>query len=90
MSKNELIALIAEKAGFSKADAERALNATIESITEGMKEHGKVALVGFGTFEAKQRAAREGRNPLTGATVQIAAKVAPSFKAGSKLKEALN
>lgn len=90
MSKSDLVAAIAAKTGFTKADAEKALNATIESITEGMKKEGKVTLVGFGTFESKKRAAREGRNPLTGATVKIAAKNVPSFKAGSKLKEALN
>ena len=90
MSKQELVELIAEKAGLSKADAARALDATMESIKEGLKKEGKVALVGFGTFEAKKREAREGRNPLTGEKVQIAAKVVPSFKAGSKLKEALN
>lgn len=90
MSKNELIAAIAEKTGFTKSDAEKALNATIESITEGLKDEGKVTLVGFGTFEAKERPAREGRNPSTGETIKIAAKIAPTFKAGSKLKEALN
>ena len=90
MSKQELVELIAEKAGLSKADATRALDATMESIKEGLKKEGKVALVGFGTFEAKKREAREGRNPLTGEKVQIAAKIVPSFKAGSKLKEALN
>lgn len=90
MSKNDLIAAIAEKTGLTKTDAEKALNATIESITEGLKEEGKVTLVGFGTFEAKDRPAREGRNPSTGETIKIAAKVAPTFKAGSKLKEALN
>ena len=90
MSKQELVELIAEKAGLSKADAARALDATMESIKEGLKKEGKVTLVGFGTFEAKKREAREGRNPLTGEKVQIAAKVVPSFKAGSKLKDALN
>ena len=90
MSKQELVELIAEKSGLTKADAGRALDATLEGIKEGLKKEGKVALVGFGTFEAKKRAAREGRNPLTGATVQIPAKVVPSFKAGSKLKDALN
>lgn len=90
MSKQELIEVIAEKAGLTKADAARALDATMEGIKEGLKKEGKVALVGFGTFEAKKRAAREGRNPLTGATVKIPAKVVPSFKAGSKLKDALN
>ena len=90
MKKAELVEAVAEKAGLTKADATRALDATLESIKEGLKKEGKVALVGFGTFEAKTRAAREGRNPLTGATVQIPEKVVPSFKAGSKLKDALN
>ncbi len=90
MSKQELIDVIAEKAGLTKADAGRALDATLEGIKEGLKKEGKVALVGFGTFEAKTRAARDGRNPLTGATVHIPEKVVPSFKAGSKLKDALN
>ena len=90
MSKQELVEFIAENAGLSKADATRALDATMEGIKAGLKKEGKVTLVGFGTFEAKKRAAREGRNPLTGETVQIPAKVAATFKAGSKLKEALN
>lgn len=90
MSKVELVEFIAEKAGLTKADAARAVDAFVEGVKTGLKKEGKVTLVGFGTFEAKQRAAREGRNPLTGATVQIPAKIAPSFKAGSKLKEALN
>ena len=90
MSKQELVEFIAENAGLSKADATRALDATMEGIKTGLKKEGKVTLVGFGTFEAKKRAAREGRNPLTGETVQIPAKVAATFKAGSKLKDALN
>ncbi len=90
MSKQELVDYMAENAGLSKADATRALDAFMEGIKEGLKKDKKVALVGFGTFEAKDRPAREGRNPLTGETVQIAAKVAVTFKAGSKLKEAVN
>ena len=90
MSKQELIDGIAEKAGLTKADAGRALDAFMASVTEALKKGDKVALVGFGTFEAKKRDARDGRNPLTGETVHIPAKVVPTFKAGSKLKDALN
>lgn len=90
MSKMELVEFIAKAANLTKADAARALDATIDGITEGLKKEGKVALVGFGTFSAKQRAAREGINPLTKEKIKIAAKVAASFKAGSKLKDALN
>ena len=90
MSKTELVEFIAATAGLSKADAGRALDATIEGITKGLKEDGKVALVGFGTFTAKERAAREGINPSTKETIKIPAKVVAGFKAGSKLKDALN
>ncbi len=90
MSKTELVEFIAAKAGLSKADATRALEATIEGITTGLKKEGKVALVGFGTFTAKKRAAREGINPLTKEPLKIPAKVVTGFKAGSKLKDALN
>ncbi len=90
MSKEDLVEFIAAKAGLTKADAGRALGATIEGITSGLKKSGRVALVGFGTFAAKKRAARKGINPLTGKPLNIPAKMAASFKAGSKLKEALN
>ncbi|NLL01624.1 MAG: HU family DNA-binding protein [Mollicutes bacterium] len=90
MSKLELVEFIAKAANLTKADAARALDATIDGITAGLKKEGKVALVGFGTFTAKKRAAREGINPLTKTKIQIPAKVAASFKAGSKLKDALN
>ncbi len=90
MTKAELVEFIAEKADLTKADAGRALEAMIEGITEGLKKEGKVTFVGFGTFTAKKRDAREGRNPQTGETVKIAARVVPGFKAGSKLKDALN
>ena len=90
MSKTELVDFIADKAGLTKADATRALDATLEGITEGLKNEGKVALVGFGTFSAKERAAREGINPLTKEPLSIPAKTVASFKAGSKLKEAIN
>lgn len=90
MSKTELVEFIANKAGLSKADANRALDACLEGIVSGLKKDGKVALVGFGTFSAKERAAREGINPLTKEPLKIPAKTVASFKAGSKLKDALN
>ena len=90
MSKTELVELIAEKAEISKAAASRALDAALEGITTGLKKEGKVTLVGFGTFSAKKRAAREGINPLTKEPLKIPAKTVASFKAGSKLKDALN
>ena len=90
MGKQELVEFIAAKAGLTKADATRALDAAIEGITTGLKKEGKVALVGFGTFSAKERAAREGINPLTKEPLKIPAKTVASFKAGSKLKDALN
>lgn len=90
MTKSELVEFIAENADLTKADAGRALEAMMEGITKGLKESEKVTLVGFGTFAAKKREARTGRNPQTGETVQIAAKIVPSFKAGNKLKDALN
>ena len=86
MSKTELVEFVAAKAGLTKADAQRALDATFE----GLKKEGKVALVGFGTFAAKKREARDGINPLTKEPIKIPAKVVASFKAGSKLKDALN
>ena len=90
MGKAELVLFVAEKAGLSKADATRALDAVLEGITEGLKSEGKVALVGFGTFSAKERAAREGINPVTKEAIKIPAKTVASFKAGSKLKDAIN
>ena len=90
MSKTELVELIAKEAGLSKADAARALDATIAGITAGLKKDGKVALVGFGTFTAKKRDARDGINPLTKEPLHIPAKTVASFKAGSKLKDSLN
>ncbi len=90
MGKQELVEFIAAKAGLTKADAGRALDATVEGITAGLKKEKKVALVGFGTFSSKRRAAREGINPLTKQPLKIAAKNVASFKAGSKLKDAIN
>ncbi len=90
MNKTELIAAIAEKAEISKKDSEKALKALIDVVTDQLKNHDKVQLVGFGTFEVSKRAAREGRNPQTGQTMKIAACKAPKFKAGKALKDAIN
>ena len=90
MNKQELISKIAEKAGISKKDAEKALKAFTDSITKTLKKGGKVSLVGFGTFEVAKRAARTGRNPQTGKEIKIKASKAPKFKAGKALKAAVN
>ena len=90
MNKNELIDAIADEADLSKASASRSLDAAINAITAALKNQDTVSLVGFGTFSVKHRAAREGRNPRSGETIQIAASNAPSFKAGKALKDAVN
>ena len=90
MNKTELVAAMAEKAGLSKKDAEKALNACVESIEEAVKAGDKVSLIGFGTFETRERAAREGKNPRTGEKIKIAASKAPAFKAGKAFKDMLN
>ena len=90
MTKQELVEKMAEKAGITKADAARALEAFTETVTEALKAGEKISLVGFGTFATSERAAREGRNPRTGETVKIAARNAVTFKAGSALKESVN
>ncbi len=90
MKKAELVELVAEKAGLTKADATRAIEALFETVKDAMVKGDKVAIPGFGTFSVGDRAAREGRNPQTGATVQIAACKSAKFKASSALKEALN
>ena len=90
MSKQELVEVMAAKAGLTKADATRALDAYMAAVTEALKAGKKVSLVGFGTYATSKRAAREGRNPRTGETVKIAARTAVTFKAGSKLKDAVN
>lgn len=87
MTKVELIAAVAEKAEISKKDAEKAVNATLQAIAEGMKNDGKVQFAGFGTFEVRERAARKGLNPATGETIDIAACKVPAFKAGKNLKD---
>ncbi len=90
MNKTELVAAMAEKANLSKKDAEAALKAFTESVAAELKKDGKVQLVGFGTFEVSKRAAREGRNPQSGAVMKIAASKAPKFKAGKALKDLIN
>ena len=90
MNKNELIAAMAEKSGLSKKDSAAALEAFTASVEEQLKAGDKVQLVGFGSFEVKERAARTGINPQTKQPVEIAASKAPAFKAGKALKDALN
>ena len=90
MNKSELIDAIAADADLSKADAGKALDATLATITGALKAGDAVSLVGFGTFQVKDRAARAGRNPQTGAEIQIAAAKVPSFKAGKGLKDSGN
>jgi DNA-binding protein HU-beta len=90
VNKSELIDAIAESADISKAAAGRAIDAVVESVTNALKEGDQVTLIGFGTFSVKDRAARTGRNPQTGAEIQIAAAKIPSFKAGKGLKDAVN
>lgn len=90
MNKTELVAAVAEQGEVSKKDAEKVLKAFVDVVTEELKKGEKVQLVGFGTFEVSERAAREGRNPQTGETMKIEACKAPKFKAGKALKDALN
>ena len=90
MNKSELIDAVASSADISKAAAGRALDAMVDTITECLRKGDSVALVGFGTFSVKDRAARQGRNPQTGATIQIPAAKVPGFKAGKGLKDAVN
>jgi DNA-binding protein HU-beta len=90
MNKAELIDAVTTQAGLQKADATRAVDAVFDAITAALKAGDSVALVGFGTFAVKGRAARAGRNPRTGETIEIAASKAPVFKAGKALKDAVN
>jgi len=90
MNKTELVTAMAGAAKLSKKDAEASLKAFIDVVSEELKKGGKVQLVGFGTFEVSERAAREGRNPQTGKTMKIAASKAPKFKAGKALKDLVN
>ena len=87
MNKTELVALMAEEAGITKKDAEKALNAFIGGVQNAVKAGDKVSLIGFGALEARERAAREGKNPQTGAKIQIAACKVPAFKAGKAFKD---
>lgn len=90
MNRTELVAAMAEKTQLSKKDAEAALKAFIDVVSEEMQKGEKVQLVGFGTFEVSERAAREGRNPKTGETMTISASKSPKFKAGKALKDLVN
>ena len=90
MNKTELIAAVAEKAELSKKDAEKAVKAFTDAVSEELVKGGKVQLVGFGTFEVSERAARTGKNPQTGKAINIPACKAPKFKAGKALKDAVN
>ena len=89
MNKTELVAVVAEKAGLKKTDSEKAVAAAIEAVTEALAKGDKVQLVGFGSFEVKERAARTGRNPQTKQEIAIPASKAPVFKAGKALKDAV-
>ncbi len=90
MNKNDLIADVAKKAGLSKTDAAKAVDAFVASVTGALKKGDEVRLVGFGTFAVTKRAASEGRNPRTGAKIKIAASKQPKFRAGKGLKDAVN
>ena len=90
MNKNELISAMSENANMKKIDAEKALKAFIDTVTDELKNGGKVQLVGFGTFEVAERAERQGRNPKTGETITIPASKSPKFKAGRSLKDTVN
>ena len=90
MNKTELIAAVAEKAGLTKKDVEKTITATLETVKEVVAKGDKVQVVGFGTFEVSERAAREGRNPQTGETMEIKASKTPKFKAGKALKDMMN
>ncbi len=90
MNKTELIDAVAEAADLTKAESSRAVDAVVSAITKALKDGDAVTLVGFGTFQVRDRAARTGRNPKTGDTIKIAASKNPSFKAGKALKDAVN
>lgn len=90
MNKSELVASVAEVAQLTKKDAEKAVNAVFASVQKALVEDDKVQIIGFGTFEVRTRAARKGRNPQTGETIEIPASKNPVFKAGKALKEAVN
>ncbi|MCQ2463662.1 MAG: HU family DNA-binding protein [Clostridia bacterium] len=89
MNKNELINAVAAKAEFSKKDAEAAVNAVFAAVTDALAAGDKLSVIGYGTFEVKERAAKSGRNPRTGEAITIAASKVPAFKAGKALKDAV-
>ncbi len=89
MNKTEFVAAVAEKAGLSKKDAENAVSAVFATVTDALVKNEKVQLVGFGTFEVRERAERQGRNPKTGEAMTVAASKVPAFKAGKSLKDAV-
>lgn len=90
MNKNELVAAVSASTGLSKADAAKAVDGVFDTITDALKQNEEVRLVGFGTFSVAQRAATKGRNPQTGAPMDIPASIQPKFKAGKGLKDSLN
>ena len=90
MNKADLVNAIAKDTGLSKKDSEKALNSVVENISKALAKKDKVQLIGFGTFETRKRAARNGRNPQTGKEIKIAASTVPAFKAGKALKEKVN
>lgn len=90
MNKTELVDAVAKSADISKAAANKAVDAVVESVTEALQKGDKVTLIGFGTFEVRERSARTGRNPRTGEEIKIKASKIPAFKAGKKLKDAVN
>jgi len=90
VNKAELISVMAEKSGLTKKDTEKALNSFIEAVEEALVNGDKVQLVGFGTFEVRERSARKGRNPQTGEEIDIPAASVPAFKAGKALKDSIN
>jgi DNA-binding protein HU-beta len=89
MNKTELVKVVAEQAELTQKDAAKAVDALIEIISETLAQEEKIQLIGFGTFEVRERAARKGRNPQTGEEIEIAASKVPAFKAGKALKEAV-
>jgi DNA-binding protein HU-beta len=90
VNKADLISVMAEKSGLTKKDSEKALNAFVDAVQQALVEGDRVQLVGFGTFEVRERSARKGRNPQTGEEIDIPAASVPAFKAGKALKEAIN
>lgn len=90
MNKADLISVMAEKSGLTKKDSEKALNSFVEAVQEALAQGDKVQLVGFGTFEVRERSSRKGRNPQTGEEIDIPAATVPAFKAGKALKEVIN